>query len=167
MNKLYPCKKCGRKVPIRSKGMCPSCREADRREMGEETMHTRPKRQIRQTRRKTSDELEGFYKKQVELLEKAPFCFESGDRISYPSKLHVAHLLPKRIYKSVATDDRNVVFLTWDLHSLFDKLLDEYRFDDLVNKFPKTCKKLQGVLSLATEPGKLKLALEEYFDTNN
>ena len=27
--KLYPCKECGAKVPVRSKGLCPPCRDAE------------------------------------------------------------------------------------------------------------------------------------------
>ncbi len=43
MAKLYPCKECGKLVPIRSKGLCPSCRYKQRKEEGSLPDYSKPK----------------------------------------------------------------------------------------------------------------------------
>lgn len=101
MGKLYPCKECGREVPIRSKGLCPSCREAQRREAGEETMSTRthavtkitPKR-----RKKLQDKkkkLDPFFEYHIVQIKKKPFCQNCNEPL-LGIRSEVAHVLPKR-----------------------------------------------------------------------
>ncbi len=41
--KLYPCKNCGKLVPIRSKGLCPSCRYLQRKAEGTLPDYSKPK----------------------------------------------------------------------------------------------------------------------------
>ena len=49
---------------------------------------------------------------------------------------NVCHILPKRIYKSVATCRDNIVFLHESEHTVFDMYLDRMEFDKLETEFP-------------------------------
>ena len=101
MSKLYPCKECGKEVPIRSKGLCPVCREKQRRDAGEETMSTRthsitkmtPKRQKKLTDKKKV--LDPFFAYHIEQIKKTPYCRNCGDSL-IGIRSEVAHVLPKR-----------------------------------------------------------------------
>lgn len=142
---------------MRSKGLCVWCREKQRRAEGEITMSTR------KTKPKSDKkELDEFFDRHVELLKQNPRSSESGKPIHNPSRLHIAHLMPKRVYKSVQTLDANTAYLTWQEHSDFDKLLDQHRFEELEKKFPRTWNSLLKVLPLCKENGKLKIAIEEH-----
>jgi hypothetical protein len=149
MTNLYKCKECGRLVPIRSKGLCPACRETQRREQGETTMQTRVHT------KKGGEELKGFFDRHIELLKKNPYSYESGRKISNSSRMNIAHLFPKRKYKSVACDDNNVVYLTWQEHTDFDYYVDTRDLEKLETFFPKTWMAMKKVLPLVVEQGKL------------
>lgn len=147
-NKLYPCKECGREVPVRSKGLCPICREKQRREQGETTMQTKKPKP-----KENKSELDSFFNRHVKQVK---VSFESGAKISYPSRKNVAHLFPKRRYKSVATNDENVAYLTWQEHTDFDRYVDTRNLEKLETFFPKTWMRMKKVLPLVLEDGKLK-----------
>src|SRR6187549_334801 len=53
----------------------------------------------------------------IEQMDNANFCENCGLHIYNPSGKNVEHILPKRIFKSVATNDRNVLYLC----STFDR----------------------------------------------
>ena len=171
--KLYPCKECGAKVPIRSKGLCPPCREIQRRSQGEETMLTRktPIKKSFKVNRERKEKLSKFFEAHVNFLKSNPFCFETGERIYDPSRLNIAHLFPKRKYHSVEDHSNNVVYLSWDAHTRFDRLVDTNNFDRLQKDFPKSFERMKKVLPLVEEKGLLKTKLEEwlihYDPTNN
>lgn len=98
---MYPCKECGRKVPIRSKGLCPSCRERQRRADGEETMHSKNHsiRAISNERKKKLKEkkstLDPFFDYHIAQIQKNPVCQNCGDYLQ-GLRSEVAHVLPKR-----------------------------------------------------------------------
>lgn len=171
--KLYPCKECGAKVPIRSKGLCPPCREMQRRSQGEETMLTRktPIKKSFKVNKERKEKLSKFFEAHVNFLKSNPFCFETGGRIYDPSRLNIAHLFPKRKYHSVEDHSSNVVYLSWDAHTRFDRLVDTNNFDRLQKEFPKSFERMKKVLPLVEEKGLLKTKLEEwllhYDHTNN
>jgi hypothetical protein len=171
--KLYPCKECGAKVPIRSKGLCPPCREMQRRSQGEETMLTRktPIKKSFKVDKERKEKLSKFFEAHINFLKSNPFCFETGERIYDPSRLNIAHLFPKRKYHSVEDHSSNVVYLSWDAHTRFDRLVDTNNFDRLQKEFPKSFERMKKVLHLVEEKGLLKTKLEEwllhYDHTNN
>jgi hypothetical protein len=109
--------------------------------------------------------LEGYFEVNISLLNKTKRSEESGNRINEPSKVNICHIFPKRKYKSVQCNLDNVLFLTWDEHSRFDKLLDELRLDDIKREFPNAWEnmtiKVRKLLPQVVEVGKLKIALEE------
>ena len=163
-NKLYACKKCDYKVPILSKGLCPSCRYK------EKPINQKPLKRstIKRTPpKKTSKKLKNFFDTQLELLTNKPYSQESGKYISNPSKLNLAHFLPKRPeggFPSIADDLDNCIFLTWKEHSRFDQLQDQRKFDILEKEYPNTwnLEKLRLLLNKCTERNKLYFQLTEY-----
>lgn len=157
--RLYKCEnpECGRVVPILSKHknsdgttsrLCPACREMARRKSGETTMKTKKPKP-----KKGSPELKKFFEKHVAEVK---VSFESGKPISDPSKKNVAHLFPKRTYKSVQCSDDNVVYLTWQEHTDFDRYLDTRDLKKLETFFPKTWERMKNIVSLVEEQGSLK-----------
>ena len=60
----------------------------------------------------------------------------TGKAIHFPTVCNVCHILPKRIYKSVATCRDNIVFLHESEHTVFDMYLDRMEFDKLETEFP-------------------------------
>lgn len=126
-NKMYECQipGCGRLVSIRStikegkfKGVkcCSICKSKH----CTKKVISKPKKSIIKSspkavnKRKVEREgLPEFFKSQIELLVGKPFCENCGCRINY--NLHpvnnIAHILPKRKYKSVMKNPNNVLFL--------------------------------------------------------
>ena len=60
----------------------------------------------------------------------------TGKAIHFPTVCNVCHILPKRLYKSVATCRDNIVFLHESEHTVFDMYLDRMEFDKLETEFP-------------------------------
>ena len=171
--KLYPCTKCGTKVPIRSKGLCGMCRQQQRIEEGELTVKKYSIKPISTKRKKEKTEerecLDAFFKYQLLKLEKNPYSEESGTLISEPTTANICHILPKRKaggFPSVKCNLTNCIFLTIQEHNRFDKLLDERDYEKLEKEFPKSwkkaCEKLKFLLPLTSEKNKMYLSLTEY-----
>jgi hypothetical protein len=55
-----------------------------------------------------------------------------------------------------------VVYLSWDAHTRFDRLVDTNNFDRLEKEFPKSFARMKKVVSLVEENGILKTKLEEW-----
>lgn len=172
-NKLYPCEECGTLVKIRSKGLCGGCRQKQR--LGDGTLVTKKytiKPITEKRKQKRSDErgcLHAFFEFHITQLEKKPFSEESGKIISEPSATNICHLLPKRKeggFPSVQCVIDNCIYLTWEEHNQFDKLLDERNYTKLEELFPKSwkkaCEKLKKLLPLSLERNKMYFSLVEY-----
>lgn len=129
--KGYECKKCGRVVAIRSKGLCPSCRS---KELQKETGVKKKELHKKVYRKKTNPELSGFFRLMVEKLQEIGVSM-TGLPIHSPTVCNVCHILPKRWYKSVATEEDNILFLTESEHTRFDSLLDRMDFGGLEKEF--------------------------------
>lgn len=142
------CKECGQETFIFSKGRCKNCSMKD---YG----------RIKKKPAKKDENLEQFFDKHLQLLQQKPYCIETNKLLTL-GKIHIAHLLPKRNHKSVATSDNNVVYVSWEVHQDFDRLLDQHRFQDIKNKYPIIWKSLLNVLPLCTEQTKLVKALKQY-----
>ena len=108
------------------------------------------------------DKLNKFFYAHIEFLSQHPFCYETGEHIYTPSRLNIAHLFPKRKYRSVEDHSDNVVYLSWDAHTRFDRLVDTNNFDRLEKEFPKSFARMKKVISLVEENGILKTKLEEW-----
>lgn len=84
--------------------------------------------------------LDSFFDKMISKLRLNPFSQESKNQIYGISRFNICHIFPKRIYKSVSDDEMNIVFLTWEEHTLFDILLDNMEFDKIESKYPNVWK---------------------------
>lgn len=148
-DKLYPCIICGAMVKIRCKGKCPHCRKI---EVGNTTsINTKVyKRQtpykVNSIRLKQPKEVVDFFKEMISIgVGKS---IESGEIIYNLTSSNICHILPKRDYKSVATNKLNIIILTADEHSRFDKLLDRRDMETLRKEFPNTINEIKKRLSL-------------------
>ena len=145
-------------VKIRSKGLCPSCRS---KEM-----------QKKVCRKKKREGLSDFFGEMIELLRMSGISY-TGRSIYEPSVCNVCHILPKRIYKSVAKERMNIIFLTEEEHTRFDHLLDCMEFDKLEEEFPIVwrrsliqIKKMED-MGLIKEKGKLINNIRDRYESKN
>lgn len=175
-NKLYPCKNCGTKVRIRSKGLCPACREAQRREDGTlpQKKYSIPKLSKKRATQKKEERacLDGYFDFHLLKLAKSPYSEESGTLIVEPTTANVCHLLPKRKtggFPSVKCHLDNVVYLTLQEHTTFDKLLDERDYEKLESEFPNVwntvCQRMEKLLNVCSERNKFYFSFLEYLKT--
>lgn len=111
-----------------------------------------------------------YFKYHLDKIKKGASCEESGEYLN-ASKMHVCHIFPKRIYKSISDNKINCVYLTWQRHYDFDRLLDTFDFEGLEEKFPgswsKICDRVRKLLPKIKETGKLKDKFEEYLYEKN
>lgn len=152
--RLYACERCGKMVKIRSKGLCPSCRSKET-----------PKKVYRKKKR---EGLSDFFGEMIELLGMSGISY-TGRSIYEPSVCNVCHILPKRIYKSVAKERMNIIFLTEEEHTLFDRYIDCLEFEELERVFGTVWKiALRQVKNmydegLIKEKGRLLSAIEDRY----
>jgi hypothetical protein len=158
--KLYICEieGCGRKVQIRStiktnqefigKKCCPQCKQ--KLDGGQKQMTPLQKCTVKgvEKRKEERSGLPEFFQKAIEELSRKPFCQNCGCKINYgfyPVN-NVAHILSKRLYKSVMSNHNNRVFLCTmkddagnGCHEQFDGPLSNrvgmQVFDEAVRKF--------------------------------
>lgn len=126
--KLYPCNNCGRKVQIRSKGLCPSCRQRDREKSGElsKPNYRIPKitKKTLEKKRKKKAELDPFFEYQINrIISKGLYCEnECGTKLQ-GLRTEVAHILPKREnggHPEVRSNLDNALYMCVDCHTKFD-----------------------------------------------
>lgn len=146
--RLLPCIKCGRLVPIRSKGMCPACR-----------YDAMVKSKMNEGGRDASG-LAAFFDRHISILSNNPVSI-TGERIyGKPSRANVCHLYPKRKYKSVAMDDTNVVYMTVEEHQELDNMLDCMDIEKVERRFGAAgaiiLGRMASLLPYVKENGKLK-----------
>lgn len=174
--KLYACIVCGRLVPVRSKEKCPICRQNERKAAGQLPKPTykipQKSKQIKRTRKrkKTNDCLTVFFNTHLELLSRNPYSI-LNNFIPSPSITNIAHLLPKRSFKDIQCNLENCIYLTWQEHSDFDRMMDSHEFDKLEIYFGETweniCNSLQNLLSLTQHRNKHYWAVLEYLNNRN
>lgn len=177
--KLYLCEipNCGRKVPIRStikkneeflgKKCCSACK-AKLEGVSKPRVPLKsfnPK--TREARKILRQGLPEFFEKSIAEMKLKPWCEDCGCRINtemFPAN-NIAHILPKRIYKSVMTEANNRLFLCTEkdesglnCHWHFDN-----RIEARVNKpiFSIAVERFNTFESKITERGK------EYFQLKN
>ena len=146
--KLYSCENCGRKVRIRSKGLCPACRAKE--------LNKKPK--VRSEKAKTQREgyVDFFAKHIANIKVHSLCCEECGEKLKGNAS-EVAHILSKRNHNEVATKDWNVLYLCGMFsenrcHEKFDRTLKSRRE---MKVFKKACEVVQAhryeVLSITEE----------------
>ena len=91
---------------------------------------------------KKRTDVDTYYDENIERAKKNPFSFETNRLIRKVDRRNICHLLPKRTYKSVESNQDNYVLLTFEEHTRFDHLLDLRRFEDIEKEFPKTYRRL-------------------------
>ncbi len=121
--KLYQCSEegCNNKQPILSKGKC--------------SFHAKKKLSKIPKKIEKDTELDDFFNHHIGILSRMPYSEHSGVRIKSVDRKNIAHILPKRYFKSVQCDHNNVLYLTWGEHSQFDNLLDKMDFLRLSREF--------------------------------
>lgn len=150
--RTYKCERCGREVAIRSKGLCPVCR-AKERPTGERKPFLH---KTISSKKKTKDpELSGFFRLMLEELNEKRMS-ETGRSIPMPTVCNVCHILPKRTYKSVAKERKNIIFLTDTEHTRFDHLMDTLDFDRLEQEFGHVWKRAGEAIFHMERQGMIK-----------
>lgn len=105
------------------------------------------------------------------LADVAPICEESGTKIRMLSHWNMCHILPKRLYKSIATDRRNIVVLTLENHTKLDNSLDKMDLQkvekDFPNSYPIMLQRVKEMLKDGSikEQGKLRMKFEDILNT--
>lgn len=129
--KTYRCERCGKEVLIRSHGLCQACRSKELpKKVPSKVTLSKKKKVVGK-----SDNLSDFFRMMLEELCSRKMS-DTGKPIFLATVCNVCHILPKRWYKSVATERRNIVFLCSDEHTMFDQHIDRMEFDELEQKFP-------------------------------
>lgn len=153
-------------VPVRSKGLCPSCRAKDTALKNKNMMVAKKPKAVSKKGKKVDPDLSGFFISMLEKLSDSRISY-TGKPIYFPTVCNVCHILPKRYYKSVAKEELNIIFLTDEEHTRFDHLLDCMDFDKLEEEFPvvwrrslNQIKKMED-MGLIKEKGKLINNIEE------
>ena len=161
-NKFYPCEKCGRIVPVRSKGLCPSCRQKEKNYMKKKLIGASNK----------NPGIPGFFRLMLEKLEYSRMSY-TGRPINFPTVANICHILPKRTYKSVSMDEENIIFLTNEEHTRFDELIDRLEFEKLESEYGFVWKRaVRQVLSMEAkekikERGKLIIEIIDTYEKKN
>lgn len=96
--------------------------------------------------KKRDQGLDKFFKDAIELNSTFPYSYESGEYVRKVGRVNIAHIMPKSVFPSVATDPTNYVFLTWTEHSTFDAFLEMGKIDEIKKRLPKTFAYMQEVL---------------------
>lgn len=117
--KKKKCKTCNRETYIFSKGDCKVCAV---------------KRYSKKTAVKTQNRRD-FFKSNV---GGKGYCIESGTLISPITVWNLCHIFPKRIYKSIETNEYNIILLTAEMHAKLDGYLDSMDLDGLKKNMPKS-----------------------------
>lgn len=147
---------------MRSKGLCPACRSRE--------LPQKERKPLAAKRKPKDDSLAVFFGAHVARLSAVRRSL-TGAYIEIPGVCNVCHLYPKRRYKSVAKDDRNVIYLTMEEHTRFDNLLDSMDFNGLLREFGNTwlwiANRMVEIAPDIKEEGKLKTELLKWMKERN
>lgn len=93
--KLYPCKQCGTKVKIRSKGLCPYCRQQQKGGVVKQYRIKQQRSETRKKRKNRNELLKKFFTYHLNRIQSRPICENCGCRVQ-GNLMNIAHILPKR-----------------------------------------------------------------------
>lgn len=90
-----------------------------------------------------------FFEKHIDKIRKENLvCEETGARLKGTHN-EIAHILPKSYFKSIATDDENVVYLCEEAHYKYDNGSNEEIRK--MNIFPKVQNRFESLQGKITE----------------
>lgn len=116
---MRECKKCGKLSKIFSQGECLNC----------------SKLRYIKNRKEKRKERHTFFNSRI---GNSGVCVESGTVIKELKSSNVCHIFPKRIYKSIETNEDNIIILTAEMHSKLDMYLDNMDLGGLKENMPKS-----------------------------
>lgn len=152
--KLKICKVCHKETYLFSGGACQPCASKSYKPI---------KNKPNVKRKSEKEEISEFFKRL--LSSNAPRCEESGRIINNFSIFNLCHILPKRYYKSVATNKDNIIILQLDLHTKLDMYLDRMDLVSVQREFPNSwpiiLERVSSIYSDIKEEGKLKMKFNE------
>lgn len=128
------------------------------------------KKPIKQARESTKDKnKEKQARRNFYFLHHLNLCTESaesGTRISRPTRSNICHIFDKSRHPSLEANLDNCIYLTFDEHQEFDKLLYSHQFEKLEerfkNSFEKTCVIAKLLLPLCEETTVFTRAIKDY-----
>lgn len=100
--------------------------------------------------KQTDPDLQKWFELQVSLCYR--YCECCGEPIFSPSKLNIAHILPKRENKfpEVKTHPLNVIYLCWDCHTNYDNQGESFALKmPCLNKMKSRVLQMQEHLSIS------------------
>ena len=72
------------------------------------------------------EDIGSFFERHINgLKNRGGRCAECGAVIATPDSKNVCHVLPKSIFKSIATTDENIIYMCWAHHSMYDSSWDK------------------------------------------
>ncbi len=109
--------------------------------------------------------LQQFFQKHVDIIKQSNLCCEECGQRLIGDFSEVAHILPKSFFKSICTEDLNVLYLcSWkrgkNCHAEFDNGSNEKIKEMLI--YPKVKKRFQELEDILTE--KINYKTYERFD---
>ena len=131
-----------------------------------------PKKSIKQSRERTKE------KKQLQSVKRSLYfeyhlerCIrseESFKQISNPTRANICHILPKSLHPSLEDNLKNCIYLTFEEHERFDKLLFSLEFEKLEKEFKNSWQKIciitEELLSLSNESSNLSREFKKYLN---
>lgn len=104
-------------------------------------------------------------------LERCKRSDESFKEITYPTKANICHIFDKSRHPSLEDNLDNCIYLTFEEHQDFDRLLYSHQFEKLEekfkNSFEKACLIAKLLLPLCQETTVFTRALNDYLWKNN
>lgn len=164
--KKKPCISCGDDTYIFSKGKCRRCSEIGSKGLksGKNRIKhiTEKKLKEKQETREIRDE---YFEHHINLCTHSE---ESGKQISNPTRANICHIFDKSRHPSLQANLENFVYLSFEEHQEFDKLLYSHKFERLEeefkNSFEKACIRGEKLLSLCQENTVFMRKFKKYLD---
>lgn len=103
------------------------------------------RRGITDKRREERKDFPEFFQKHIQLAQ-GTVCRECGEKLS-GNVTEIAHILAKQYFKSISTEDKNVIYLC----GLYSKNNCHYKFDNLSNEDVKKMNCFPEILRTFTE----------------
>lgn len=99
-------------------------------------------------RKQEREGFEEFFKKHITIIKnEKKTCQECNCRLK-GSVREVAHILPKQYFKSIATEDKNIIYLCEQHHNDYDNGSNEsIKEMNIFNYVTKTFKELEQILT--------------------
>lgn len=155
MIKSRKCSECDK--PVFSKGLC--------------KFH-QPKKSIKLAREQTVEKKKETQEKRSVYfdyhLSRCKHSDESGNLITSPTRANICHIFDKARHSSLEDNLDNCIYLTFEEHQDFDRLLYSHQFEKLEekfkNSFEKACIIVENLLPLCQENTVFTREFKKYLD---